>query len=198
MKLISARIDWHWGWANQPTLSVYVDKIPNHKDLFYNRHASGRGMSYFAELDGYVNFFHHDPQDQSGYGGSVFTVQTGNGLVQVKGPWSSRASVMSKYFTACIDVTITDRPDTWEGNGSYMAGAITLELAREAMKLVAPETFGPIKFSSYNLGAFDVYGDGEISYIPVARLAGGSHFVKMGGNYDPTDTQVNTTSNKAK
>ncbi len=130
MKLISAEVNWMHGWANRPNLVLTVDNMPEQVDLRYQR----KDNLYWAELDGYVQFFAHSPGNESGFGGHVFDLTLTDGeQVSIRGPWSSRASAMNNHFPHCVDVTL------YTEDGGRFAASVTLALAKEAAKLAGVE-----------------------------------------------------------
>lgn len=137
MKLIRHDVNMHEGYANDANYRIWVDALPELSDLRYEK----RGNLYYAEKNGYVNFYYYDrPGD--GYGGRQFPITLTDGTeVVLKGPWSSRAGVMQKAgFPETVEVTI---------NGIY-AGAVT----REWLTSYGLETVG-----------IDV-GGGETLFVP--------------------------------
>lgn len=120
-------------YHNAPTLEMLVDEMP--KDFVYR--TNGKGL-YYGEKDGLVSFYFHsgNPERQSGFGGSTFTLPMEDGTVKtLVGPWSSRAGVMNAHgFGPCLDVTLTDDPDAWERGWTMYAGHCTLAVALEAIQ----------------------------------------------------------------
>jgi hypothetical protein len=58
-----------------------------------------RSGIYRAEKDGEVLYFSHDPERPYGWGGWEFKVIMLDGSIRdIKGPWSSRAEVVNKYY----------------------------------------------------------------------------------------------------
>lgn len=132
MKILNIKVDWMKDWHNHPVLQVLVDKIPKLDEMVYEE----RNGIYYAEKDGYAHYLYYTaPGD--GFGGSVFDVKMKDGGTRsLKGPWSSRAGcVNAQKFGFIMDVHITDKPDVFERGYTFMAGAITLDLAIEAAKI---------------------------------------------------------------
>ena len=130
MKLVKSEVNWMLGWANRPHLEITVDDIPSTNDIRYKK----IGDLYWGHLDGYVDFFAHDPTNPTGFSGRTFDLTLTEGeKVSIKGPWSSRAGAMNKHFPHCVDVKINT-----EDGGRYV-GAITLELAQQAAKMAGVE-----------------------------------------------------------
>ena len=122
-------------WDNSAHLMVLVDKIPEYDELVYTK----RGGHYYAEKDGYVKFHYHsgNPKRQEGYGGAVFHLKLDDGTeTDLIGPWSSNSGSMNQQgFGPCLEVSITDEPQCWERGYTFYAGAITVELALQALKV---------------------------------------------------------------
>ena len=133
MKLLKARVRWNIGWFNHPNLEILVDKMPDHSLLRY----AHKDVTYYAEHEGYVDFFAWNGVPDQGYGGRHFPIKLTDGTdVTLQGPWSSRAGyVNAEGFGPCVDVCITDESEVFERGHTFCGGAITLPLAEEAAKL---------------------------------------------------------------
>jgi hypothetical protein len=146
MKVLNAKVDWNLRWANSPSLYLLVDKIPD--DLEYEQ----RGDLYFAEKEGFVNFFYYNRPDQ-GYGGRKFHLKMKDGSEKVLiGPWSSNSSAMNAGgFPLCMECTITDNLKVWEKGYTFYAGAVLVEVAEKALEKFVPEAMilRPKEFKSY-------------------------------------------------
>lgn len=132
MNVIGASVNEHIGFANPPTLEIYIDGFAGSEDFRYQEKKIGSRTLYFAELNGEVRFFAHDPQNEYGYGGRIFHIHMEDGTVRnIPGPWSSRAGVMSAHFRPVVDVTLIA--------GTRLAGHCTLEIAQEAVDKFLPD-----------------------------------------------------------
>jgi len=102
MKITKPEIDWMEGWANDPKLKFTVDKMPANDEYVYTK----KGNLYFALHEcGLASYFAHSPGNESGYGGREFTLQMADGTAKtIKGPWSSRCSVMNMHFPHTVEV----------------------------------------------------------------------------------------------
>lgn len=104
MNIKHAFIDWHDEFSNPPTLHVVIDAFPDEDQLVYDR----RDGLWFAELDGYARFYSHGggEKNEGGFAGRSYTLTMRDGTQQVlRGPWSSRSSVMNLYFKHTMEVT---------------------------------------------------------------------------------------------
>lgn len=136
MKVIDADVEWNEDIMNKPRLQVLVGEIPPLESMTFT---SAKDQSiWYSEKDGYVRFYAgHPDKDGDGYGGRSYTLNTKNGKVTLKGPYSSRAGVMNKLgFGPCLDVNITSDPNVLEKGYTFNSGAITLEKAKRAIKYV--------------------------------------------------------------
>ena len=133
MQILKAKIDWMLGYGNHPRLHVLVDREPKLSDFKFEckRHY------YFAEHDGFVQFFAHDIKDHGGFGGDEFELNMKDGsVVKLVGPWSSRCSVMNKLgFTPSFEVDYVADPIAWDKGYTFVAGAMTINKVREAIEL---------------------------------------------------------------
>lgn len=139
MKILAAKADWCETFDNHPRLKILVDKMPDHDKRIYKvKSYSGGRRAFFSSTEGLVNFFLHNPKDEKGYAGRVFTAKLEDGSeVKVKGPWSSNYMFMSEEFgVPCTDITITDDPKVWERGYTFYGSNITVELAIEACKMI--------------------------------------------------------------
>jgi len=120
----------HKGYSNEH-LAIRLEMTESGFDAIrermrYQSYKIGSRTLYWAcdEESGFVEFFAHDPSDEVGYGGRIFKVTMQDGSkIEVKGPWSSRNSIMNLYFPHSIEVTITT------GEYSHYAGSILVEKA---------------------------------------------------------------------
>lgn len=104
MKILDLDVDPMKGFGNMPRLILVVDKLPDLKDLVYKVQSIGDNTLYWAEKEGYVSFFLHNPKDESGFGGRVFTLLLESGeKIKIAGPWSSRSSVTNIYFPHSVE-----------------------------------------------------------------------------------------------
>lgn len=133
MEVLKAEINWMEEWANEPGLYLLLKDCPKHEELKYEE----RNSCFFAEKDGLIEFFHYK-QPGDGYAGRHFNITMQDGSHKVlKGPWSSRASVMNKQgFTPCIEAAITENPEVWEKGYTFYSSAVTVKLAEKALKLI--------------------------------------------------------------
>ena len=138
MKLISATVDWHEGFANRPTLKLAVDLMPPTEEYRFQEKKFGDSILYWAEQDGVVQFFAHSPNNERGYGGREFSLTMTDGSTRkIKGPWSSRAGAMNCHFPHSVDVTIKELEGEFPKLG--FATAITVELAKKAAEIAGVE-----------------------------------------------------------
>ena len=188
MRILKGRVNWADGWANEPRVEVLVDKMPDLADLRYEE----REGLYYGEKDGYVSFYYYvRPGD--GFGGRTFKVRMKDGSERdLKGPWSSRAGAMNRFgFGPCVDVSMTDNPESFERGYTFFSASCTLEVLMEAMDkidigpgygfkkprwAVTTEEFPFPEGSRFDLEEHD---DGEyIVYIPAVRLPDGELWLK--------------------
>jgi hypothetical protein len=165
MKILGAAVNWNDKWDNRPQLVIAVEELPKDEEFSYaSKPLTSGSVLYRAEHDGFVRFYLHNPHDEQGFGGRTFELRDHLGdTFKIKGPWSSRASVINRYFQPhCTEVVFTTNPNDLERNslrGAPMyGGAVTLDTAIEAVKMTG------------NWLARIVEGpSAEISYEPVMR-----------------------------
>jgi hypothetical protein len=120
---MKATVNWYEKYANTPSLVIEGAEYPELSDFRFEQ----RGVLYYAELNGFVNYFAYESPGR-GYGGRHFHITMKDGEERTLiGPWSSRAGCMNQAdFGLCVDATLVGR---WR-----IAGAVTLGLAVELCK----------------------------------------------------------------
>jgi hypothetical protein len=185
LKILKTKIDWMEGYANDPSIYVLLKNIPNLDELRYRE----RNNCYFAEKDGYVNFFHYVKPDR-GFGGREFPIIMEDGTKKIlKGPWSSRAGCMNRMgFAPCIDVFYTDNSKAWERGYTFFLGALTVKLF-DNIKIEFPRRF-EARYSNETSMIFPVDSRcvleqttirDDIMYLPTIKLPYGAAWRKDGG-----------------
>lgn len=139
MNIIKARDVKYRQYANPAHTELLVDAIPDIRDMVFDTKSAGRYTLYFAEQDGYVAFFAHDPDNQRGYGGASFTLRMRDGsTVTLVGPWSSRSEVMDAAgFTPSVEADIVADPAAFTRGYTFRAGHVTRALL---------DSFGPREY----------------------------------------------------
>ncbi len=104
MKINSVTMEWNYKYDNPPVPIVHVDRIVTLDEYRFTKN----GNLYFAENDGFVEFFYYDKPGH-GYGGKEFVINMLDGSQEIlKGPWSSRGSVMNMMgFVPCMQCIYT-------------------------------------------------------------------------------------------
>ena len=137
MRVLDANVDWREHVANDPVLEILVDEIPERSEMRFE-HDSERGL-WYGEKEGYVRFYSWSgPENEGGFGGHNYTIQTVDGEeVTLRGPWSSRSGVMNKVgFGPCVGVRITTDQAVNENGRTLQSCAVTLATAKQAVDLV--------------------------------------------------------------
>lgn len=144
MEVINVQIDHHEGYANSPTFDVYVDKLPSRDELIYAECLIKHSTLYLAiTKDGYASYMLHNPSNESGFGGSKFTFKVLNSDEPrvIRGPWSSRAGIVNKFFTTqIVDVTYI------LPNGEKRSGALALDVLKKFSGVKVSEEYGDIRY----------------------------------------------------
>ncbi len=131
MKLISCSIDWMVGYTASPKLKIVVDAIP-HRDALVYRRSKVDPTLWVAEQEGYVSFYSWSGcGNDGGFYGREFAINTPEGKVTLRGPFSGRAGLVNNTeFTECVDVGLYYTP----GDTLGYAAAVTLDFARQAVR----------------------------------------------------------------
>ena len=155
MEILDAQVDWKEGVANSPVLEVLVDEIPSLDEQIFESNESR--TLWYSDTNGYVNFFSgHPERPGKGYSGRVYHLNTPDGEVTLKGPYSSRAGVMNKKgFGPCVSVHLATDPAVLERGYTFRSAAINLEKAQEAADIAGVE-----------LKRFERFSDNEPYWIP--------------------------------
>lgn len=138
MHVLDMAIDWNHGYANDPVLCLQVDRIFYREEFTYELK---NGIYYGVRNDQASFFAWQGPGNEGGFGGEEYTLTMGDGTtVTLKGPWSSRSSVINHLFKEqCIEVRLTKSPITQTPDGNvqsksgFISGAITTRLAGECL-----------------------------------------------------------------
>jgi hypothetical protein len=166
MKVLEARVNWKEDCANDPSLEILVDRIPEPDTMRYRR---SRNL-YYAEQDGYVHFYASGP-DGRGFCGDSFKLQMKDGNTTILiGPYSSRAGVMNKagFGSPCIDVAIADNRMCWEKRIMF-AGACLVKLVA-ASKVDFGTQCGDFKFPKGSSFVFQLISKGhDLIYMPAVK-----------------------------
>lgn len=148
--------------SNAPTLFLLVDRVPGTDDF---RYEIKDDKYYWAELEGFVNFGYYDFKrggDQGGYSGMWWNITTKDGeRKQVRGPWSSRSSVMNLLgFQHSMEVAVTDYEKSWNSpTGSYVGYSATIEKVKEALDKFPLDAALAVDKSKGEIHYFLVYKD---------------------------------------
>lgn len=138
MKVLKGYVDWVEGRANRPNLYLLVDHVPPLDAMRFRLHDKGGtvdGGMYFAENDGYCQFFsHHGKGNAGGFGGAKFDITMIDGTPKtLLGPWSSNAGeVNERGFGPCVEARLTTNADAFARGQTFGAGAVLLSKLREA------------------------------------------------------------------
>ena len=129
--------DWakRKGYGNPPDLVIEVEQVPNLGDYrFESMPGADSGSTlYFAHLDGFVQYFSHNPKNESGFGGARYDLTLiDNSQVSLRGPWSSRAAVMEKagFEPITVDIVVIE----W-CTGYKLAQSVSLAAAMAGMTI---------------------------------------------------------------
>ena len=135
MKILNTKVWWAIGKANSPRIQVLVDRIPEPDEM---RYEEKEGL-YYAENDGYVQFYSWaGPENGGGFYGATIPVKMKDGSERkLLGPWSSNSEAINRRgFGPCVEVDITDDPETFKRGYTFRGAAVTVERAREALKRI--------------------------------------------------------------
>lgn len=137
MKILDARVRTGLNTYGPHTLEILVDDI-HRDDKVYDAIEDKGGTTFLSVTDGIVSFFRHKPNDEHGYGGSVFTLKMSDGTERkIKGPWSSNSAWIREVFGVdSVSVSYTTDPETFKRGYTFYAGHITSDKAKEAIEKV--------------------------------------------------------------
>jgi hypothetical protein len=163
-EILGLEINWHKGFANDPTIKLLVDRAPTLEEFRYKTRPVGRDYTLFYGTYGpWVDFAAHTPSNESGYGGRKFTYRLEDETeMTVKGPWSSRSSYMNMYFEHCIEVTLYERD--WKNLG--MSCSIQVYKLNDYLEYWNEDREAELQIDLLKLERLP---DGEIMYVPHPR-----------------------------
>jgi len=106
----------HKGYGNEHLEPVVtMDQPENWDDLTFDTYMmphKREGLEYefywVSSSDGIVHFVVRDPANSQGFGRAGMRFKTEGGTRIVKGPWSSRCSVLNQWFPHSIECTLID------------------------------------------------------------------------------------------
>lgn len=121
--IIKTSVNWFHGYANSPTLEVYVDdEMPPQSEYVYSidRNDSGGGMLISTNKHPWVRFVYIDNPTFDPIRGGALSGEyklEGGSILRTRSGWSSRAGVLNRdYNTRIIEVTvITPGGTRWAG-----------------------------------------------------------------------------------
>lgn len=159
MKVLNARVRWMWKYANPPSIEMLVDihgscweqshshyeeakKLNpyNNPLVIWNTKKLGIRTFAWVESGGLYYYFFHNPHNESGYGGSVHSIYTLEGLQHFKGPWSSNEDNAARYFNKPLfGVGVTCDPASFERGYTFNHATIDIATMHEACRLAGVE-----------------------------------------------------------
>lgn len=118
MKILNHKIEWCKFNDGLPYFEFKVDSIPKLEELTFEQ----KGGAYFAEQDGFVRYFYHNPNNELGYGGRAFNLNLPTGMVKIVGPWSSNSKAMNYLgFKKSVEANLLSQ-------GTSIFSAVTWDL----------------------------------------------------------------------
>ena len=133
MKILKAKVNWLYGYSNDPELQILVNKIPNSEDFRWKEISKGL---YYSEREGFSKKFAYSKPGE-GFGGRHFKIRMESGEEKILiGPWSSRAACCTKAGYPSVDLAITEDSLSFERGYTFYSGMVTLEKAKEAVALI--------------------------------------------------------------
>lgn len=158
-------------WTNSPNLKVLIDEEP--EGIIYEVDED-KGC-YWGEKDGMVIFGAYNFErggNQGGFGGREWDIPIETELFHdipvskrhVAGPWSSRSSVMNKWFPDSFAVAYTTSEKAWKRGHTFTGGHMLVTKVREALhhldvdaKLINLRVYDEIMGTQKNIGGEEQY-----------------------------------------
>lgn len=217
MKIITGRVDWETHCDNTPHLELLVDRIPPTSELRYTKTPAADGHIYYAEQDGYVNF-HFYARPGRGCGGAIYTLTMTDGTQEkLLGPWSSRAGAVNTLgLGPVIDVSLIDKPKSYERGWTFYAGACTLELVEsnidkidigleyarlnrynepwEGTEVTFPKGSGLLMLPTISISGFC---GNDLTYVPVVQYPNGDIWSKSLSTIDNHENWLEWKGNES-
>lgn len=135
-----ARVKWYEGKANMPRLVLLVDRIPELQEFTFQAYEvdpEDARTLYLGRHGKWRVFFIHNPDNERGYAGRMFTFKMEHGtVVKVKGPWSGTAGLVNKVTEErIVSVHVTDDRLRFETDKTLKGDrAVHLDWARAALE----------------------------------------------------------------
>ena len=123
----------HGDRAYPGSLDIFVDAIPKVQFRWI-------GKYLYGEADGYCEIYEHRPGTTRAFGGRTITIHFEDGTTRdfIGSLWDPFS--IPDTIPPIRHVGITDERNTWEGNGMWYSGKITLSLYQEILAML--ETHG--------------------------------------------------------
>jgi hypothetical protein len=165
--ILDARVDWMEKWSgNSPVLQILLTKVFDIRDFSYERLERKNNDLYWAERDGQVSYYAHTPGNQRGFGGRTFELPAADPKVtepyKIKGPWSSRCSVMNDFWPPSTEASIIDKEEGFKRGYTFMAGAVTVEAALAALDIIYENTG-----KGYALAHYEHHGEYNYEIVKI-------------------------------
>lgn len=124
MKIFEAQFKNDTRFSNGLGLELLVDKIPQTSEMCYKRF----GSYFYAEKDGYVSCYMHDPGTTQGFAGREFKLNVDGEIREFKGSlwddYPDKSSGVPEYES----VSITSEKKVFDIGHTFYAGKIIKEL----------------------------------------------------------------------
>lgn len=162
MNITQARVHWYEGVGNAPTVVALVDRLVGDAELRFRVFPDYVGQSfnqrtgplYVAVKDGLVVPWWHDPKNENGCAGGIFTFAMEDGSeARVKGPWRYPYTdgVQRLWGTRPHECFLTDSeeafftleaPESWRPRGVRKHHMLRLEYVTHEFWMEAVERSG--------------------------------------------------------
>lgn len=121
-------------------IEVLLRRLPLISEYRYKTVKRGIATFYAGVIDGVAHFFMHNPRDESGFGGRIYSGVTEDGEpFSCRGPWSSGASEINALgiLPPMVEASGTDDPAVFErGYTMYALSGVTVDLIHQAEALL--------------------------------------------------------------
>jgi len=113
------------------TIQVLVNEVPKASDFEFKR----IGKFLFAERDGFVKIFKHEPGSKDGFGGWELTLNVGGDRITYKGClWDPMGFDDMSNVPEYRSVSITDDPEVMKVGYTFYSGYVTKKLYEKLCK----------------------------------------------------------------
>jgi len=169
--ILYGEIDWYEQYDNDPEFKFLLNYIPQ-DELIYTEYKVNHCSLYLGLWDGFVNYFFHNPWNERGYGGRIFSLPVWVDPYQhtfiqkeIRGPWSGNPQTVREMTGYnCMEARVTTDLSTFRRGYTFTRASFLTKKIEDYMSVnmlhTTLENNIPKKLASawvYNLPQIDFH-----------------------------------------